>query len=41
MPGLGVGGYCLTKDQNLVGYRANFFERKKNNFLIFSFNQNQ
>lgn len=35
-PGLGVGGYCLTKDPNFIGYSAKKIFKCKNKFPIIS-----
>ena len=33
-PGLGVGGYCLTKDPNFINFSGKYFFKKKFNFPI-------
>ena len=33
-PGLGVGGYCLTKDPNFVEVSSKYFFNDDNNFPI-------
>ena len=33
-PGIGVGGYCLTKDPDFMNYSSNLFSKNKLNFPI-------
>ena len=36
LPGLGVGGYCLTKDPSFIKYTSKEILKSKNKFPIIS-----
>ena len=33
-PGLGVGGYCLTKDPDFINVSSSFFSKRKTRFPL-------